>query len=121
MKRVVECLVEFVMAAAIGLCGAGIAVWADSRPIQELPKDVVHWSTVWTEVPKQMVEVNRDLGPLAALTWGPAKGTVVMLQTTGEALWNTLKYEESTKQRRRASPSYGSNKSIKGPIFRYEF
>ena len=117
MKRLLEWLVEMVIAAMIGLCGAALAAWAESRPIQELPKDVVHWSTVWTEVPKQMIEVNRDLGPLAALTWGPAKGTVVMVRTTGEALWNTMKTEGSAPPR----SSDARAKDINGPIFRYEF
>lgn len=88
---------------------------AQSRPLEQLPKDVAKWSTVWVEVPKQMYEVGKDDGPLAALTWGSAKGTAVMIDSTTKDLWNAWKPDEKPGHESTADDD------VTGPLFRYEF
>lgn len=109
MTRSVVC-----MGVLVGvLCGTATAM-AKSRPIQQLPGDVVRWSTLWVAVPEEMVAVGHDEGPLAALTWGPAKGTAVLVQQTGQEVWDIMKPDENPVHRSRAS-------NPQGVILRYEF
>ncbi len=109
MARGVVC-----MGVLVGvLCGTTTAM-AKSRPIQQLPSDVVRWSTLWVAVPEQMIAVGRDDGPLAALTWGPAKGTVALVQHTGRAVWDVVEPDENPVHRARAN-------TPQGVILRYEF
>lgn len=85
-------------------------VFAATKPIGQLPKDVVRWSTIWVEIPKQMVNVGKEQGPLAALTWGPVKGTVSFVQSAVKEAWETAKADDRPK-----------NKGSNGSIFRYVF
>jgi len=96
------------------LMSAGASVSAESKPIEQLPKDVVRWSTLWVNVPKEMVEVGQEYGPLAALTWGPTKGTAVMIESTTEELWKAMKPDKRSRRRLEGD-------GTKGLIFRYEF
>ena len=66
-------------------------VFAESKPIEQLPKDIARWSTMWVEIPEQMVRVGQEDGPVAALTVGPAKGTAKFMQSTGEEVWKAVK------------------------------
>ena len=91
--------------------------WAESRPMKDLPADLVQWSTMWVEVPKQMVEVGKDDWALAALTWGPAKGTAMMLKSGTKKLWDSMKPDQSAD----ADSSSGSESDVMGPVFRYTF
>ena len=102
------------VAASLLFC-AGAGVRAESRPIKELPDDVARWSTVWGEIPAQMYEVGIDHGPMAALTWGPAKGAVVMVESVGKEVWHAATPEK------RPGHYAPSEKGVSGAIFRYEF
>ncbi len=105
------------MAASVVLSGMMIGpplVFAESRPLEQLPKDLLRWSTLWMDIPKQMYEVGQEDGPLAALTWGPTKGTAVMVQSTTKELWDVVKPDQRPHQRQ------GQDHS-KGLIVRYEF
>ena len=105
------------MAASVVLSGVMIGlplVFAESRPLEQLPKDLLRWSTLWMDIPKQMYEVGQEEGPLAALTWGPTKGTAVMLQSTTQELWDVVKPDK------RPQRSQGVD-NPKGLIVRYEF
>lgn len=104
-----------------GLAGVWVAsllivppVQAESRPLKQLPKDLVRWSTLWMTVPEQMMDVAVDYGPLAAVTWGPAKGTATMVERTTRDLWNATKPDKHPGAQR--DPS-----RLKGPVFRYTF
>ena len=110
MKRVL-----FVVITMVALfIGGDRYAFAASRPIQQLPADMVRWSMVWTVVPEQVYSVGREHGPLAALTWGPVKGTAKLIQSTVKEAWGTVK---SDKNRVR----YARSNRPKGVIFRYEF
>ncbi len=110
MRRV--WLVVGIMVGAI-VCGSPV-VLAESRPIEQLPQDVVRWSTLWTAIPRQMYEVGQEEGPLAALTLGPAKGVATFVASTTEEAWNVMKPDEKPGQ-----PSTRGNPA--GLIFRYKF
>ena len=107
-----------------GICGMMIAItcWlvgtaaasAEQRPIKQLPQDVVRWSTMWWAIPKEMVEVGQEHGPLAAMIWGPTKGTAVMMSSTSKELIGAMKDDQRPDHR---APSGAP----KGPIFQYEF
>ncbi len=99
---------------ATGFMSGGPFALAASRPITQLPEDVVRVSTSWVVIPKDMVEVGREHGPLAALTWGPAKGMTTLVQSTASEIWDTVKPD---KKRSRLA----SHGRPKGVIFRYEF
>ena len=95
------------------------ALWAaESRPLKKLPADVLRWSTAWVEIPKQVYEIGQDYGPVAAVTWGPTKGTAMMVGSTTKELWNATKPDKRPAH----SPSqYSKHKHPTGPLFRYEF
>jgi len=101
------------VAVSVGLL-ISPAAFAESRPIEQLPGDVVRWSTLWVAIPKSMVEVGQEDGPLAALTWGPVKGTAALVESTAKEVWDTVK-PDHTPGHRPNSPH------PKGLIFRYEF
>ena len=107
-----------VLAGAVvvaGVCGLMTASQAaQGKPIQELPGDLVKWSTLWVEVPRQMYGVGQDAGPLAAMTWGPVKGTAMFVNVTTKALWDAAQSEKRQGHR----PTSGQPE---GPILRYEF
>lgn len=88
--------------------------FAEERPFKQLPHDLLRWSLAWVAIPQQMVEVGRAYGPLAALTWGPAKGTAVLVDTTTKELWSAAKQDD--RPRRRSREDYA-----KGVMFRYAF
>lgn len=96
------------------LLGWSPSAFAASRPIEQLPEDIARWSTLWVAVPKSVVEVGRVHGPLAALTWGPAKGLAALVESTTNEVWNTVKPDEKPSDRPRSQHP-------KGLIFRYEF
>ena len=87
---------------------------AESRPLKQLPADVVRWSTLWVEVPKQVYEVGQEEGPLAAMTWGPVKGTAVFVNSTAKELWDATKPDQRPGHQL-------SGKRPAGAIVRYEF
>lgn len=100
----------------------GLSLWfgattyseaAVNRPLKKLPADLFRWSLVWVEVPKRMYEVGQDHGPLAAMTWGPTKGTMTMVGATGKELWGAVQTEKH--------PAHKPRKQPNGPLFRYEF
>ena len=86
---------------------------AKSKPLQDLPKDLLRWSLCWIAIPQQMAEEHRDNGPLAAVALGPPKGTAAMVESTTRELW------EAAKPDQRRGPARKSD--VKGVIFRYEF
>jgi hypothetical protein len=86
---------------------------AQTKPIEDLPGDVAHWSSLPLEVPKAMASVGGEEGPISAVTWGPAKGTAVVIQTLTEDVWLAVKPEPDKPAHRRHEPV--------GPLFRYEF
>lgn len=90
--------------------------WAEGRPMKQLPADLVQWSTLWMEVPRQMVEVGKDDGPVAAVTWGPAQGAAMMIQSTTKKLWDAIKPDQ-----RPGSGFDSDDDETTGLIFRYEF
>ena len=90
------------------------SVVAQSRPIKQLPKDLARWSTAWLAIPQEMAEVGLDHGPLAAVTWGPAKGTARMVDTTTLDMWNAVKPEPHRGGRR-------ADERSTGVFFRYHF
>lgn len=93
---------------------AVLPVFAESRPIEQLPGDVVRWSTVWMAIPTEIAKETREHGPVAGFMWGPAKGTAIMLNSTSREIWKA-----STAPDR---PSIAPKRSNpKGPIFRYDF
>lgn len=89
---------------------------AERRPLRQLPEDVVRWSTVWLQIPEQMMEVGRTDGPLAAFTWGPTKGAAVMVESTVKELWEAAKPDKRPGRRRSARPG-----EPRGVMVRYEF
>jgi hypothetical protein len=94
-----------------GMAGALLA--AERKPIEQLPGDVVRWSTTWMEIPKQMAEVSRDEGPVSGLMWGPAKGTALMFRSTTNALWELVKPAQQ--------PVLPGREKASGAILHYEF
>ena len=107
--RITGLLMIFVVVAVSGLPAAS----AETRPLGRLPLDLARWSMVWAYVPQQMYAVALDNGPVAGLTWGSAKGTALMVGSTGKALWDAVQPDER--------PGHSDEGDISGPIFRYEF
>ena len=107
-----------VLAGAVvvaGVCGLMMAAQAaEGKPIQELPGDLVKWSTLWVEVPRQMYGVGQEEGPVAAITWGPVKGTVMFVSATTKTLWDAAQSEKRQGHR-------PTSKQPVGAILRYEF
>lgn len=93
----------------------GLSAYAESRPIEQLPRDLANWSTMWWAIPEQMLEVASVYGPVAAVTWGPTKGAWTMLDRTSRDVWQAAKSE---KRPGHASPY---RRQTPGAIFRYEF
>ena len=83
-----------------------------TKPIGELPQDVVSLSTGWTQIPKGAYEVAKEHGPVAGAILGPVKGTATFVKWTAEELWNALKTETDQKPQ---------SLEERGLAFRYEF
>ena len=94
-------------------CGTMATASAEDRPLKQLPADLARWSMSWTEVPKQMIEVGQEYGPVAAVTWGPVQGAVTMVNSTTTELWNIMK--ANTQSHRSARRATGM------ALVRYEF
>ena len=111
MSRGLHAGVMMLILATVG--GEG-SVLAATKPLNQLPADVARWSTLWVAVPKDMVEVGREHGPLAALTWGPAKGMTTFVRSTANEIWDTVKPDKTrSRLASRGRPT--------GAIFRYQF
>ena len=95
---------------------AAAPAWAKPRPIDQLPDDVLRWSTMWIKVPQEIGEVNREAGPLAAMTVGPAVGTAKMVQRTGRDIWEAMLPDQRPGMR-----TSSKGRGPAGPVFRYEF
>lgn len=106
-------VIVIVVGVGVALGMIGTVQAAERKPIEQLPGDVVRWSTTWAQIPKQMTEVSREEGPLSGLTWGPAKGTALMFRATTEALWELAQPDEQPVARGRDREP--------GMILRYEF
>ena len=104
----------------VGMVGVWLAATAsasaEGRPIKQLPSDVVRWSMSWTEVPKQMIDVGEEYGPVAAVTWGPVQGVASMLTSTTKELWDMMKADERTRR-----SAYAPRHSTGSALVRYEF
>lgn len=97
-----------------GTCGFMASVQAaESKPLSELPGDLARWSTLWMDVPRAMYDVGMEEGPLTAVTWGPVKGTVMLVNTATRTLWEMAQPEKPT-----AHTSQGRRPGV---IFQYEF
>ena len=92
----------------------GRSGWAETRPIEQLPDDVFRWSTLWTDIPKEMADVGKHQGALAGVTWGPTKGTVKILEDTTREIWGVLKEDDR-------QPKLQGRGHPKGVIFEYTF
>ena len=90
------------------------AACAESKPIEQLPKDLARWSTLWVEIPQQMVHVGHEDGPLAALTVGTTQGTAKFMQSTVEEVWKAVKPNHRPGHQL-------SEDTPRGAILRYEF
>lgn len=86
---------------------------AQSKPLSELPGDLARWSTLWMDIPRAMYDVGMEEGPLTAVTWGPVKGTVMLIHTTTRTLREMAQPEKR--------PGHRSNGQRPGVIFQYEF
>lgn len=93
------------------LCPA--SVFARSKPLHDLPGDVVRWSLCWMAIPQGIAEVARDDGPLAALAWGPSKGATTMIDSTTKEIWEAAKPDNRPGRREKSD--------VNGPVFRYDF
>lgn len=94
-------------------CMAGAVQAAETKPLSELPGDLARWSTLWMDVPRAMYDVGMEEGPVTAVTWGPVKGTVMLVSTATRTLREMAQPEQPaahTSQARRP-----------GVIFQYEF
>jgi len=101
-----------VVAGVCGLMATGQA--AESKPVSELPRDLVRWSTLWMDIPRAMYDVGMEEGPVTAVTWGPVKGTARLVSTTTR----TLREVAQPEQR----PAYQSQARRRaGVILQYEF
>ena len=104
----------------VGMVGVWLAATAsasaEGRPIRQLPSDMARWSMSWTEVPKQMVDVGEEYGPVAAVTWGPVQGVASMLTSTTKELWDIMKTDKQTR-RSAYAPRYPTGTAL----VRYEF
>ncbi len=106
MNRVV-----FVAAIVLAMfLGGEPSAFAESKAIRQLPMDVARWSTLWLVVPKEMIEVDRKHGPLAAMTWGPIKGTTSFVRSSVAEVWETVKVDQQSEREQPA-----------GAILYYEF
>ena len=110
MKRILFAGVILLATVVVGRSSA----FAESRPIKQLPSDVARLSTLWLTVPVSMIETGQEYGPLAALTWGPAKGTVEFARATKKEVWDSVKPDQKRGYRSRTQREIG-------PVFRYEF
>jgi len=102
------------MAVAIIVSGESL-VSAESKSLDELPVDVFRWSTLWVSIPQEMHQVGRHEGPLAAMTWGPVKGTAALMGTATKEVWRAAKPD------RRPGHYSPTRKGPSGLILRYEF
>ena len=108
--------IAMVAGLALSLVGAPpCSLAAQHKSIRQLPDDVVRWSTAWLIIPEQMYEVAQTNGPVAALTWGPAKGAAVMVHSTIKGLWEAAK-PDPRPVRRAQQPN-----EPRGVMLRYEF
>ena len=98
----------------MGLLAMCAPAWAQTKPLQELPGDLVHWSTMPMAVPNTIRQVGVEEGPISAMVWGPTKGSAVLLRSASEELWALVKPDPA--------PEHGPRpKRPVGMILSYEF
>lgn len=107
---------SWVAGLMLGCVMAGVpSVFAQDRSIEELPKDLLRWSTLWVAIPQQMGRVGAEEGPLSAMTWGMARGTATLIQATTNEVWDVVKPDEKPSHR----PQRDDDAS--GVMLRYRF
>ena len=87
--------------------------FAQTKPLSDLPQDVVMFSTGWTEIPKQMYQAGQESGTIAGVARGSAEGAGNFVTKTARGIWNVLKPNPEHQAGRLDQPS--------GLAFRYAF
>jgi len=120
MKRANERSIFLDRTLMIALVMAGILFnwattgFAETKPISELGRDVVTFSTAWAAIPGTAYQVGREQGVLAGLALGPAKGTAQFAKQTAAELWRVVKPDDNPR------PSLIDD-APSGLAFRYAF
>ncbi|MBI4354848.1 MAG: hypothetical protein HY597_00175 [Candidatus Omnitrophica bacterium] len=112
-------------------CGFVPAGW--TKDIQELPRDLATWSTLWMEVPQAVSEETRANGPVQGIVVGPWEGMASMVETVGGEATRGMAQGQTLQPVAARTPfgQYVNGETVSrrynkkglpaGPILRYDF
>ncbi|MFA5271583.1 MAG: exosortase system-associated protein, TIGR04073 family [Candidatus Omnitrophota bacterium] len=65
---------------------------SDQNPLRKIARGTVNVTLGWTEIPRQMIKVNKDSGDIAGVFWGPLKGFAFFLGRTAVGVYEVTTF-----------------------------
>jgi putative exosortase-associated protein (TIGR04073 family) len=65
---------------------------SDQNPLRKIARGTVNATLGWTEIPRQMIKVNKDSGDIAGVFWGPLKGFAYFIGRTAVGVYEVTTF-----------------------------
>jgi len=65
---------------------------SDQNPLRKIARGTVNVTLGWTEIPRQMIKVNKANGDIAGIFWGPLKGFAYFLGRTAVGVYEVTTF-----------------------------
>lgn len=65
---------------------------SDQNPLRKIARGTVNATLGWTEIPRQMIKVNKENGDIAGVFWGPLKGFAFFLGRTAVGVYEVTTF-----------------------------
>jgi putative exosortase-associated protein (TIGR04073 family) len=65
---------------------------SDQNPLRKIARGTVNATLGWTEIPRQMIKVNKANGDIAGVFWGPLKGFAYFLGRTAVGVYEVTTF-----------------------------
>lgn len=65
---------------------------SDQNPLRKIARGTVNVTLGWTEIPRQMIKVNKASGDVAGVFWGPLKGFAYFLGRTAVGVYEVTTF-----------------------------
>ncbi len=65
---------------------------SDQNPLRKIARGTVNVTLGWTEIPRQMIKVNKENGDIAGVFWGPLKGFAFFIGRTAVGVYEVTTF-----------------------------
>jgi putative exosortase-associated protein (TIGR04073 family) len=65
---------------------------SDQNPLRKIARGTVNATLGWTEIPRQMIKVNKESGDIAGAFWGPLKGFAFFIGRTAVGVYEVTTF-----------------------------